>query len=72
MLFIHGDRDEVIAYELGKELYAAAPKPKEFWTVAGGHHNDLHFVNPSTYRARLREFMINACNAAVSSPPQQH
>jgi hypothetical protein len=72
MLFIHGDRDEVIAYELGKELYAAAPKPKEFWTVAGGHHNDLHFVNPSTYRARLREFMINACNAAVSLPPQQH
>lgn len=68
-LFIHGDQDEIIAHDLGARLYGAAPGPKEFWTVQGGHHNDLHELNPAAYRERLRAFMMNACNAAVSSPP---
>lgn len=70
LLIIHGDRDEVIDYDLGMALYNAAPGPKAHWTVQGGHHNDLHCVNPAAYRERLRTFMMNACNAAVSSPPR--
>ncbi len=70
LLVIHGDRDEVIDYDLGMDLYRAAPGPKSHWTVEGGHHNDLHFVHPEAYRARLRAFMMNACTAAVSSPPR--
>lgn len=69
LLFIHGEEDEVIAYDLGLRLYRAAPEPKELWTVKGGHHNDLHELNPAAYRERLKAFMMAACNAAVSSPP---
>lgn len=70
LLFIHGDRDEVIDYELGMDLFREAPEPKTHWTVKGGHHNDLHSVNPAAYRERLRTFIMNACSAAVSSPPR--
>ncbi|MBI5085313.1 MAG: alpha/beta hydrolase [Acidobacteria bacterium] len=70
LLFIQGDRDEVIDYSLGRALYDAAPQPKEFWTVPGAHHNDIQFAAGPAYRERLRLFMINACAAALSSPSQ--
>lgn len=41
-LFVaHGDRDEVVPFALGKQLYNAAPEPKRFLTVTGAHHNDV-------------------------------
>jgi uncharacterized protein len=56
LLFIHGDRDEVIAYRLGRDLYEAAPAPKSFWTVQGAGHNDLIEVAGEPYVERLRAF----------------
>jgi fermentation-respiration switch protein FrsA (DUF1100 family) len=56
MLVIHGDRDEVIAYEFGKEIFEAARGPKRFWTIPGATHNDLHIAGKSQFRARLAEF----------------
>src|SRR5579884_511328 len=44
VFFIHGDRDEVIAYQFGQELFRAANNPKRFWTIHGATHNDLHVV----------------------------
>lgn len=55
-LFIHGDRDEVIPYDLGKRLYEAANSPKWFWTVHGAGHNDLHVVARNEFPAKLSEF----------------
>lgn len=41
-LFVaHGDRDEIVPYELGTALYDAAPEPKRFFRAAGMHHNDV-------------------------------
>ena len=56
MLFIHGDRDEVIPYELGRDLYVTAPEPKSFWTVTGAGHNDLVEVAGDQYREKLAVF----------------
>jgi fermentation-respiration switch protein FrsA (DUF1100 family) len=56
LLFLHGDRDEVIPYKLGRDLYDAAPEPKSFWTVEGAGHNDLLQVAGEQYRQRLAEF----------------
>lgn len=56
VFIVHGDRDEVIAYELGQELFAAAREPKRFWTIAGGTHNDLHVAGRAEFAARVREF----------------
>jgi fermentation-respiration switch protein FrsA (DUF1100 family) len=56
LLFIHGDHDEVIPYELGRDLYAAAPEPKSFWTVTGAGHNDLVEAAGAQYRETLSAF----------------
>jgi fermentation-respiration switch protein FrsA (DUF1100 family) len=39
-LVLHGDRDSVIPYRLGRRLYDAVPGPKTFVTLPGGDHNE--------------------------------
>ena len=56
LLIIHGDRDEVIAYQFGQELFRAANEPKSFWTIAGATHNDLHIRGRTEFPARLGAF----------------
>jgi fermentation-respiration switch protein FrsA (DUF1100 family) len=56
ILVIHGDRDEVIPFDLGRKLFDAAPEPKSFWAVNGGHHNDILMTAGARYREALREF----------------
>ncbi len=56
MLFIQGDRDEVIPFRLGQALYAAAPEPKFFHVVHGGGHNDIIEAAGPQYREWLRSF----------------
>jgi fermentation-respiration switch protein FrsA (DUF1100 family) len=55
-LFIHGDKDEVIAYDLGKALFDVAPEPKTLWTVHNAGHNNLLEFCGTLYIERLREF----------------
>lgn len=41
-LFVaHGERDEVVPFALGEELYGAAPEPKRFLAIASARHNDI-------------------------------
>ena len=56
MLFMQGDRDEVIPYKLGRDLYDAAPEPKSFWTIDGAGHNNLLEVAGDRYREHLGVF----------------
>jgi uncharacterized protein len=40
-LFVaHGDRDEIVPFELGERLFAAAPEPKRFYRILAAQHND--------------------------------
>lgn len=57
MLIIHGTKDEVIDYELGQEVFEAAPGPKQFWTVEGAQHSNITQVAREQYPAKLREFL---------------
>jgi hypothetical protein len=41
ILVAHGDRDEIVPFDLGERLFAAAPEPKQFVRVRGAHHNDV-------------------------------
>ncbi len=41
ILIVHGDRDSVIPFELGRRLYAMAPQPKRFVRMRGSDHNTL-------------------------------
>jgi hypothetical protein len=57
LLVIHGDQDETIAFDLGREVFELAREPKSFWRVPGAHHNDIILTAGMTvYEARLREF----------------
>jgi len=56
VLIIHGTRDEVIPFELGQALWAAAHEPKWFWAVQGSGHNDILESAGAEYRERLAAF----------------
>ncbi len=42
ILIIHGEKDHTIPYSLGRKLYDAAPRPKEFYGIPNAGHNDLY------------------------------
>jgi hypothetical protein len=57
LLFFHGDRDEIVAYELGRRLFDAAPEPKQFETIRGAGHNDTVEIGGRTYFERIARFV---------------
>lgn len=55
VLQLHGDRDEIIPYELGEQLFAAARDPnKQFVTLRGATHNT---IPPRAFDLALAEFV---------------
>jgi fermentation-respiration switch protein FrsA (DUF1100 family) len=61
MLFMHGDRDRVIPYALGRELHdqITVAAPKRFVTIAGGDHNDAAAPDPAAYWAAIDAFVAS-------------
>jgi fermentation-respiration switch protein FrsA (DUF1100 family) len=57
LLVLHGDRDEVVPFEQGKLVFAAAPQPKKFIALAGAGHNDTYLVGGDRYFEQLRQFI---------------
>ncbi len=55
VLVIHGAADRVIPYELGLEVFGAAPEPKQLWTLEGAGHNDIVAAAGEDYLQKLRE-----------------
>lgn len=55
-LFIHSSTDEVVPFALGQRLFAAAPFPKEFLEIRGGH-NDGYLVSEKTYVGGIKAFL---------------
>ena len=60
ILVLHGDRDDVVPYEQGRKVFAAAPEPKQFYTIRGANHNDTYAVGGDAYFQRLSEFIETA------------
>ena len=57
LLQLHGDQDELVPYELGRKLFEAANEPKEFFTIAGAHHNDTYEIGREAYFQAIRQFI---------------
>lgn len=55
LLVIHGDKDQVVDYELGQEVFAQAKEPKEFWTIPEGMHTDIFTRQDISYRKKFVE-----------------
>ncbi len=56
-LIIHGDRDEIVPYWMGRKLFDLASEPKQFYEVAGAGHNDLIWTGGAEYIKRLGDFL---------------
>jgi uncharacterized protein len=57
VLVIHGDRDSVIPFALGRALFDRLQEPKRFVVVPGGDHNDGAPADPAAYWAAIAEFV---------------
>jgi uncharacterized protein len=64
-LFLHAERDEVIPIAHGRRLYEAAPPPKRF-VVLGGGHGDAFDVDSATYYGAIRRFLAELSGRAPS------
>ena len=56
LLIAHSRDDELIPYEEGRQLFEAAPEPKQFLEMRGGH-NDGFIVSGPAYESGLRAFI---------------
>jgi hypothetical protein len=56
LLIVHGDRDEIVPYRLGRKLFDAAREPKSFYTIPGSGHNDTYLVGGEAYFRALQNF----------------
>lgn len=56
-LIVHGPKDEVIPFKLGKRLYEAALEPKRFLEIPNAGHNETSLVGGTTYWDGLRDFL---------------
>jgi hypothetical protein len=68
ILVLHGDRDEVVPFDQGKRVFAAALEPKEFYTIRGSGHNDTYIAGGEDYFQSLKEFIDKA--KQVVKPPR--
>ena len=57
MMFIHGEKDELIASWHGKALYDTAKVPKAYYWVEKAGHNDVEMYGGEFLWLRLREFL---------------
>ncbi len=55
-LFLHGDRDDVVPYEMGVRLHAAAAEPKRFVPLPGADHNSAPFIPELDYFPVITKF----------------
>ncbi|MDH5181509.1 MAG: alpha/beta hydrolase [Gammaproteobacteria bacterium] len=60
LLVIHSKGDEMIPWQQGRAIYAAAVSPKSWLDIHGGH-NDGFMASYDTYTRGLREFLNQHC-----------
>ncbi|MFP4495300.1 MAG: alpha/beta hydrolase, partial [Halochromatium sp.] len=56
VLILHSPDDEIVPVRLGRRLYAAAPQPKRFVELRGGHNEGFLRSQPQ-YQAALVSFL---------------
>jgi len=57
LLVAHSTEDEIVPFVFGERLYKAAPEPKQFLPIRGGH-NDGFAVSGQAYVRGVQEFLI--------------
>lgn len=68
ILFIHGDRDAFVPFEMVHRLAAAASGDKELYVVPGAVHANSYFMDKNRYRERIRAFVKRYLDGAPADP----
>jgi len=61
VLVVHSRNDDIIPYDEGLEIFAAAPEPRYFLEMRGGH-NDGFIVSGDSYIRGIEFFIKNSFN----------
>ena len=56
LLVVHSRQDEIIPFDMGEAVFAAAPGPKEFLELSGDHNGGFQ-LNRNRYQAAIGEFL---------------
>jgi fermentation-respiration switch protein FrsA (DUF1100 family) len=56
-LVLHGTRDEIVPYDLGRKLFDHAVEPKTFYAIEGAGHNDTYVIGGRDYFNALNRFI---------------
>lgn len=67
VLVAHSPEDDIIPYEHGRALFAAANPPKQFLELAGGHNDGFIFMREAWVRV-LGDFLGKQMDAAALTP----
>ena len=59
IMVLHGDRDDTCPFDMGLEIFKAAPPPKRFYNVKGASHNDTYLVGGEEYFNILADFLFD-------------
>ncbi|WP_009631197.1 alpha/beta hydrolase [Synechocystis sp. PCC 7509] len=57
VLFIHGTDDTVVPFNMSKQLYAAAPQPKQLFIVPNAGHNNTAQIAGLKYFETVKKFV---------------
>ena len=57
LMVLHGDRDDIVPFDVGRELFEAANEPKRFYTIEGASHNDTYATGGEPYFDAIRRFL---------------
>jgi fermentation-respiration switch protein FrsA (DUF1100 family) len=56
VLVMHGEHDAVVPYAQGEAVFAAAPEPKEFYSVPGAGHEDTWEADADGWHRAFADF----------------
>jgi len=56
LLIIHSQQDEIIPFDMGQSIFAAAPEPKEMLVISGDHNGGF-LLNRIQYLAAIGKFL---------------
>jgi len=56
LLVVHSQQDEIIPFDMGETIFAAAPEPKEMLVISGDHNGGF-LLNRERYQATINAFL---------------
>ena len=56
LLVIHGEKDNVVPFRFGQEIFRRAQEPKTFWDIPRARHLNVYAVEQTRYQSELLKY----------------